>query len=444
VGFPFSEKSFGVNRQEKKNQECFKGKRLGIITLGCARNTVDSEKILQEAKEKGALICSPEKASVILVNTCAFTQEAKEESLGVISELASLKKKGKIEGIFVHGCLVERYAEELKKNFNEVDNFCGITDFKKTFDRPLPLTPAHIAYVKISEGCANRCSYCAIPNIKGPLRSRSESSILREIELLEKSGVREIDIVGQDLTLFGRERFLKKNRTLPLVRLLKKILSKTRIPWVRLLYLHPQRLSDDLLELIGSKQKFCSYVDLPLQHINDRILKLMNRGTTKKQLSVLIKKIRHRFPAVALRTSFIVGFPSETIKEFRELLDFVKETRFQRLGAFIYSREEGTRAYGFGGQQAQKIKQERYHALMSLQKDISKENQKKYVGQMLDVMVDGAGYRQDIFLGRSRFDAPEVDGTVFLKSKIRLKPGAIVLSRITGSDAYDLKGEAVS
>ena len=424
-------------------QENFKGKRLGIITLGCARNTVDSEKILQEACEAGALISSPEKASVILVNTCAFTQEAKEESLGVISELALLKKRGKIEGIFVHGCLVERYAQVLKKNFKEVDGFCGIADFKKSFDRPLPLTPAHIAYVKISEGCANRCSYCAIPDIKGPLRSRLESSILEEIGTLEKNGVREIDIVGQDLTLFGRERLLKKNKNLPLVRLLKKILSKTRVPWIRLLYLHPQRLSDDLLELIGLEERLCPYVDLPLQHINDRILRLMNRGMTKKQLSALIKKIRHRFPAVALRTSFIVGFPSETKKEFRELLDFVKETRFQRLGAFMYSREEGTRAYGFRGQQTQKIKQVRYDALMSLQRDISKENQKKYVGQTLDVMVDEIGRSEDIFLGRSRFDAPEVDGVVFLKSKTKLKPGAIVSSRITGSDIYDLRAEAV-
>lgn len=423
-------------------QESFKGKRLGIITLGCTRNTVDSEKILQEACEAGALVCLPEKASVILVNTCAFTQEAKEESLGVISALVSLKRKGKIERVFVHGCLVERYARVLKKNFKEVDGFFGIADFKKRFDRVMPLTPAHIAYVKISEGCANRCSYCAIPDIKGPLRSRSESSILKEIEALEKSGAREIDIVGQDVTLFGRERSSKKDRNLPLVRLLKKILSKTRIPWVRLLYLHPRRLSDDLLELIGSEQRLCPYIDLPLQHVNDRILKLMGRGTTKEQLSALIKKIRYRFPAAALRTSFIVGFPSETKKEFRELLDFVEEIRFARLGAFMYSREEGTRAFSFAGQRAQKLKQERYHALMSLQKDISKENQKKYVGQTLEVMVDGPGARHDIFLGRSRFDAPEVDGIVFLKSKIKLKPGAIVSSKITGSDAYDLKGEA--
>ena len=413
-----------------------------MVTLGCARNTVDSEAILSGVLAQGAKITAPHKATTILVNTCAFTKEAKEESIEAIIDLIELKKNGKIKKIVVHGCLVERYLKELKDNFSEVDKFVGVAPFKRRFNAAARLTPAHYAYIKIAEGCANRCSYCSIPLIKGPLRSRSESDILNEVRLLEESGVQELNIVGQDITLFGAGLCRKNGSKASLASLLKKILKSSRIPWIRLLYLHPKRMTDELLELFSDKSRICPYVDLPLQHINERLLKLMNRGVSKQAILDLVSKLRVRIPGVALRTSLIVGFPSETNKEFRELLDFIKVTEFDKLGAFKYSREEGTSAYDFKGQHKDEVKEDRYNILMSLQKDISKKLLNKTLGQTVNVMVDeenssGSG----VYVGRTKRDAPEVDGVVYLKSAKYLRPGHIVRCRITGTYEYDLEAE---
>ncbi len=416
-----------------------KGERVGIVSLGCARNTVDSEKILTDLRSRGARICPAESASTVLVNTCAFIKESKEESISVILDLIDLKKKGKIKKIIVHGCLSERYPQELRSAFKEVDSFSGIADFKRSFDTNARLTPKHSAYLKICEGCANLCSYCAIPLIKGPLRSRSDASILDEASRLEAEGVKELNIVGQDITLFGRDKKLKRSGSLPLAGLLKKILKATRIPWVRLLYLHPKRMSEDLIELLAREERLCAYVDLPLQHIADRILKLMNRGIDKRTTLDLIGKLRRRIPGVALRTTFIVGFPSETIKDFDELMAFVERTRFDKLGVFAYSNEEGTKASRFKNQINDRTKKKRYDALMSLQKNISRELLKKEVGRIIEVMVDEESPDPaGVYLCRSRKDAPEVDGTVFLKSKLKLRPGTIVGCRVTDSLEYDL------
>lgn len=419
----------------------FEGERVGIVSLGCARNTVDSEKILSDARLQGAVISPVGSASTVLVNTCAFTQEAKQESIDEILELIDLKRKGKIKKIIVHGCLSKRYGKELRKSFREVDDFIGVAGFKEDFDSGVALTSRHSAYVKISEGCANVCSYCAIPKIKGALASRSESSILDEIKHLETKGTVEVNIIGQDITLYGHDRSGAEGSA-PLVKLLKKILRTTQIPWIRLLYLHPKRVSDDLIDLIAGEKRICSYMDLPLQHINDRILRLMNRAVTKEKILRLITKIRDRIANVALRTSFIVGFPSETDREFRELLEFMKQVRFDRLGAFRYSREEGTQAYHFKRQVNEKIKEERFDALMSLQKEISHGLQKEQVGRIVDVLVEEDRIDSDgVLIGRTAKDAPQADGIVFLTSKKRLACGSIVPCRILDAYEYDLTGE---
>ncbi len=414
-----------------------------MVTLGCARNTVDSEAILSDAIAQGAKITTPDKAAVIMVNTCAFTKEAKEESIEAIIGLIELKKKGKIKKIIVYGCLVERYLKELKDNFSEVDKFVGIADFKTRFNAAARLTPAHYAYIKIAEGCANRCSYCSIPLIKGPLRSRGEADILNEVRRLEENGTRELNIIGQDITLFGADLSRQKGPKTSLASLLKKILKISRIPWIRLLYLHPKRITDELLELFSVKGRICPYIDLPLQHINERLLKLMDRGVSKRAILDLIFKLRGRASGLALRTSFIVGFPSETNKEFQELLDFIKATEFDKLGAFKYSREEGTRAYDFRGQRSGRIKEERYSRLMSLQKEISKRLLHKALGRTVSVMVDEEkAIRPGVYVGRTECDAPEVDGVVYLKSSEYLKPGSIVTCHITDTYEYDMEAEA--
>jgi ribosomal protein S12 methylthiotransferase len=434
--------------KSRQSAKMFEGQRIGIISLGCARNTVDSEKILTDAKQQGAKICSLEKAKIVLLNTCAFTKDAKEESIGVLLDLIDLKKKGKIKKILVHGCLSERYPEELKENFKEVDGFYGTAGFKVSFDKSMRLTPRHWAYVKIAEGCANRCTYCAIPEIKGPLRSRTHESILKEIKFLEENGIKELNIIGQDITGFGLDdhhNALPSDKTLPLVQLLKKILQKTSIPWIRLLYLHPRRLSDGLIDLMAQEDRICPYVDLPLQHINNRILRLMDRKINRKEIISLLGKIRSRIPGVAIRTTFIVGFPSESEKEFDELLEFVGETRFDKLGVFAYSDEEGTKAHCFKGKIDEKTKQKRYNSLMSCQKGISKEILQKQIGERIPVLVEEDKVVQEgVYLGRTRKDAPEVDGVVFLKSKKALKPGSIVRCRITDAYEYDLTGEVAA
>lgn len=421
----------------KKNSQaiCFKGERVGIISLGCSRNTVDSEKILSEARAKGASICAYEKASTVLVNTCAFTQDAKQESIGVILDLIEQKKRGHIKKIVVYGCLSERYPQELRQNLKEVDTFIGIADFKKDFDPSFRLTPRHLAYLKISEGCANLCSYCAIPKMKGRLVSRPKGSILEEVKRLESNGVRELVIIGQDITLYGLDKSSKPE----LVSLLKSILKVTRIPWVRLLYLHPKRVTDELLDLMAGEKRIASYVDMPLQHTNDRILKLMNRGITRKGILSVIKKIRMRLPEAALRTTFIVGFPSETEEEFNELCDFAQEIKFDKLGAFAYSREDGTKAYDFKKQIREITKKRRQDTLMSMQREISEVLLKRKRGKVIDVIVDeDLTKAEGVYLGRTACDAPEVDGVVFLHSKKKLLPGDITTAKISDSYEYDL------
>lgn len=421
-------------------------KRLGIVTLGCSRNLVDSEKLLGEAQAQGALLCSVEKATTVLVNTCGFTEAAKRESLAAIADVVELKKRGRLREIIVCGCLSQRYGRELRKSYPEVDAFFGIADFKSDMTRRISLTPPHTAYLKIAEGCANLCSYCAIPLIKGPLRSRPLDQVVSEARMLQEAGVQEINIVGQDITLYGLDASTRgaTKGPLPLIGLVRQLLKKTSIPWIRLLYLHPKRLTDELLDLMAQEPRVCSYLDLPLQHTSDRILKLMNRGMAQADIFRVIERARRRVPGVALRTSLIVGFPSETKEEFRAMCETARALKFNRLGVFAYSREEKTRAYGFKGQVAAKIKQERMDILMALQLEISRALLKKEVGKTLEVIVDERRKGTRVYVGRTRQDAPEVDGHVFLSARGPLSPGQIARCRVTKSFDHDLSGEVVA
>ncbi len=417
------------------------GERVSIVSLGCFRNTVDSEKILAGWRSGGARICAPREASTVIVNTCAFTEEAKRESIEAILELLELKKKGRVRRVFVYGCLPQRYPRELAQELRDVDGFFGIADFKRRPDLGLRLTPAPYAFVKISEGCANRCAFCAIPVIKGPLRSRPAASIIEEVRHLEAQGVREVDLIGQDITLYGHP-VRRAGASLPLVGLVRKILKATRIPWIRLLYLHPQRLTSELIGLFASEKRLCPYVDVPFQHASDRILKRMNRPEGRQGMKALVERLRAAVPDVAVRTTFIVGFPGETARDFRELLDFVREVRFDRLGVFSYSREEGTPAFSFKGQVGQRTKEVRRAMLMELQRQISRDKLRRKIGRVLEVLIEQAvAYAPGTYRGRSRFDAPEVDGTVTVRCPGKLRPGQIVACRITQAADHDLKGE---
>ena len=409
--------------------------KIGILSLGCPRNLVDAEALAGRLNFKDySIVDDISCAQVVLVNTCAFIQEAKRESIDVILDLIELKKQGKLKKIVVYGCLAQRY-KNLTQDLPEVDAFVGTLGLNHESKR-FALTPKHYAYLKICEGCVNQCSYCVIPKIKGRLESLDEPTIIRKVKRFNQEKISELNIIGQDITGFG----IDTSGESQLTGLLRKIISYTPdIGWIRLLYLNPQRITNELLELVASNVQICKYIDLPIQHINNRILKLMNRLLTKEEIIVLIKKIRKIIPGVYLRTSLIVGFPSETEKEFNELLEFVKEAKFDRLGAFIYSREEGTPAYDFGGQVPQRLKQERFNKIMSAQQEISAGLNSKFLGKTIIVLVEG---KQDgAYIGRSQGDAPEVDGVVHINTGKPLKIGRFVRVKITDTLEYDLVGE---
>jgi len=409
--------------------------KIGILSLGCPRNLVDSEGILSRLKLKRYPIVDMHKADVAIINTCAFIEDAKKESIDAILDLIDLKRKGKLKKIIVYGCLTQRYRDTLVKELAEIDAFVGKISLNHELRR-FPLTPFHYAYLKICEGCINNCSYCIIPKIKGGFTSLDLNSILKKVEKFNRERISELNIIGQDITGYGMDLYKMPKLT----ELLKKIVKiASNIPWIRLLYLYPSRITDELIDLMRNEPKICKYIDLPIQHINDRILKLMQRNTTKKDILRLIAKIRKDIPSVAIRTSLIVGFPSESDEEFKELLEFIREARFERLGAFIYSCEEGTKAFDFKKQVPDKLKIERFNAVMSAQQEVSQDINRKFLGQTLDVLIDEK--ENGIYLGRSQYDAPEVDGLVYVNSKNKLKPGDKVKVEITDTLEYDLVGE---
>jgi ribosomal protein S12 methylthiotransferase len=439
--------------------------KTSMISLGCARNLVDSELILGRIRAMGLdIVDEPDASDIIIINTCAFIEEAKREAIDTIFKAVNLKKEGRVKKIIVCGCLGQRYGRQIKKDIPEIDAILGVDDFKsidraiasikkdETFleinkpdvvyshnDPRVIMTPSYYAYVKIAEGCRNRCSYCAIYKIRGDIRSRPVGSVLAEIKAITaKRPVGELNIIAQDTTSYGIDRYKKPT----LSNLLTRICRLGRAHWIRLLYAHPRYLTDELIGVIARENAICKYIDLPIQHISDKILSMMNRKTTSHEIEQIIEKIRQRIPTAALRTSIIIGFPGETEKDFSQLLDFIRHARFERLGAFIYSREEGTPAYGFKDQVSEHIKKERFNRLMILQQEISENVNKGFLGMTLEVLVEqrtGKG----LYAGRTQYDAPEVDGIVHISSKKVLRPGNFVKVKITDTLEYDLSGELI-
>ena len=433
-------------------------KKVGMVSLGCAKNRVDSEVILGTLKEAGyEIVSDPAEAEIIFVNTCGFIEPAKEESIEAIFEMAKYKETGRLKKLFVTGCLAQRYIDDLYREMPEVDGFMGVADYTRLLEmmqeaeaggRPryvcdgerffhaerVLTTPAYSAYVKISDGCDNRCSYCAIPLIRGPYHSRPFDSIVEECRELAARGVTEITLIAQDTSRYGND-FPEGKLLLP--ELLEAVSAIEGVHWVRVLYCYPDTTDDRLLDAIANLPKVAPYVDLPLQHINGDLLKRMNRRGSPEWIKSRISACKAR--GLTTRTTMIVGFPGETEEDFRELLQFVKEARFDRLGAFTYSPEEGTPGAAMPDQIAEEVKQRRLDELMTLQQGISLEENTARVGEICEVLCEGA--EEGMYVGRSIREAPESDGVIRFSAARDVAPGEYVRVKITGADAYDLFGE---
>jgi len=437
-------------------------KSVALITFGCAKNLVDSEVMAGYLEKSGYVsVSDPAGALIIILNTCGFIGPARAEAETAIREAARLKKKNPSTKIIVTGCYAERSLAELRERFPDVDGWIGVKDFdrivdviegrsftgsEKTFlyDHRTPRilsTPASWAYVKISEGCSHECAFCSIPLIKGPFRSRPPASIIREVELLASRGVREINLVSQDTTFYGRDRKGRVN----LSSLLKKLAAIRGIAWIRILYGYPEEITDELLETM-LEPKICAYLDIPFQHSDARITRKMKRGMEGRRALDLLRKIRLEIPGISVRTSLMVGFPGEGREEFENLKSFVREARFDHLGVFTYSRETGTPAHGLGDSVGEQAKQRRRDEILEIQAAISSEKLRARVGQKLEALVEGTWTKDRRFLiCRGRFQAPEVDGVIFLRSArppVAL-PGPLPCVEITGSEVYDLRGKFV-
>ncbi len=418
------------------------GQKVGVINLGCARNLVDAQMLLGRLKKNGHRIVEATQAQTVIVNTCAFIEEARQESIDTILNLIDLKKKGKIKKVIVAGCLAQRYGKDLVKEFKDVDAFMGTpTMSRQDMREQVQLTPRHFAYVKICESCFNACSFCAIPKIKGKFVSRNIESVLKEVASLDAKGVQEINIIGQDITAYGMDIYRQKT----LAKLLKEISRVCRnIQWIRLLYAFPAHMTDELIATMAQEDKVCKYIDMPLQHISDHILKAQNRNITTAQTYELVRKLRTAIPDVFLRTTYIVGLPGEDQAAFEQLRRFNQEMRFERVGVFLYSKEEGTAAALMPHQVPQAVKKERLGLLMSDQQAISKKIQQTFVGRRLKVLIEEQEPNsEDTFIGRSQYDAPDVDGLVYVRSSMMLTPGQFVNVNITDAYEYDLAGVAI-
>ena len=436
--------------------------RIGMVSLGCAKNRVDAEMMLYTLKEAGyQIVADPALCDVAIVNTCGFIEDAKQESIGEILELASLKKEGRIKAIIVTGCLAERYQHEVMKELYEADAVIGIganadivsvvesvLEKKKVESFPdklrLPLcgsrirsTPFYYAYIKIAEGCDNHCTYCAIPMIRGKFRSRPIEEILYEAKQLAAGGVKELILIAQDTTRYGED--LKGEPQL--AKLLTELCKIDEVQYIRVLYCYPERITDELIDVFAKEDKILKYIDIPMQHCNDRILKLMNRKGSKESLTALVQKLRERIKGITLRTTVMTGFPTETKEEFEELAEFVKEMKFERLGCFAYSAEEDTPAAKLEGQIDEDTKKHRQELIMELQQDIMAEKAKGFVGKTIEVLCEGFDRYAECFFGRSKADAPEVDGKVFFVAGDRKpKIGEIVKVEITDTLDCDVMG----
>ena len=425
--------------------------KIGIITLGCSKNTVDSERLINQLKlNKFEIAGNPEKSDTLIINTCGFIEAAKEESINTILSAVELKKAGKLKKIIVTGCLSQRYKEELIKEIPEVDSYFGTEDYEGVIknlgghlkyellgERDLS-TPKHYAYLKISEGCDNPCSFCAIPIIRGGHKSKTIEELMEEAGFLAAKGVKELVIIGQDTTDYGKDIYGRRN----LAELLNRLSEIEGIEWIRLLYAYPSHFPEDLFDVLANNPKVCKYIDMPLQHISDNVLKSMRRGITSRRTRKLIETLKEKVPGITLRTTFIVGYPGETDADFEELCDFVRETRFDRIGAFTYSIEENTHSYKLGDKYTQEEKEERLAQLMEIQNGISFKKNKLLIGRELRVIIDRL--EEGNYYARSEKDAPEVDGDIVIpKGTKRIKTGEFYNVRITGSSDYDLTAEII-
>lgn len=446
--------------------------KIGVVSLGCPKNLVDSETMLGLIHEENYEITNdPSEAEIIIVNTCGFIESAKEESINTILQMAEYKKSGNCKYIIVTGCLSQRYAEELFNELPEADAIAGVEVYdeigsiikrvmngerfimlerskpnviytsKETFLPRILTTPSYTAYLKIAEGCDNCCSYCAIPKIRGPYRSKPMEQVLKEAKALADNGVKELIVVAQDTTRYGED--LPGGKLL-LADLLKELNKIESLKWIRVMYCYPNNFTDELIKTFASLDKVCKYVDLPLQHASNRLLTSMNRYDTREEVETLLAKLRKRIPGIVIRTTFIVGFPGETDADFEELKEFVEQQRFENAGVFAYSQEEGTVAGAMPNQISDEIKQERYHELMALQAQISEEIHKDTEGQTLEVLVegieeDGSG----LHYGRSYREAPDIDGLVFIENPGDIEPGCFIKVNILQGFTYESVGERI-
>ena len=457
-------------------------KNVLFVSLGCDKNLVDSEKMLGLLNEAGYRVAQEEsEADAIVVNTCCFIHDAKEESVETILEMAEWKKKGRLKALIVTGCMAQRYQDEIQQEIPEVDAVIGTTGYteivpildeilaeaeasqkeaaveepkEKSFvnccpsidllpaslaDKRVVTTGGYTAYLKIAEGCNKRCTYCIIPYIRGHYRSFPMEDLLEEARKLAEGGVKELILIAQETTVYGMDCYGRK----ALPELLTKLCEIEGIEWIRILYCYPEEITDELIAVMKKEKKICHYLDIPIQHSEDTILKRMGRRTNRAELVSLVEKIRKEIPDIVLRTTLITGFPGETEEEFKNMVDFVDSMEFDRLGVFPYSAEEGTKAAEMDGQITEEVKESRRDEIMALQQEISADKAASRIDDEMSVLIEGYLYEDDIYIGRTYMDAPKVDGNVFVRAEEELISGDIVPVRITGANEYDLMGDVI-
>ena len=457
-------------------------KNVLFVSLGCDKNLVDSEKMLGLLNEAGYRVAQEEsEADAIVVNTCCFIHDAKEESVETILEMAEWKKKGRLKALIVTGCMAQRYQDEIQQEIPEVDAVIGTTGYteivpildeilaeaeasqkeaaveepkEKSFvnccpsidllpaslaDKRVVTTGGYTAYLKIAEGCNKRCTYCIIPYIRGHYRSFPMEDLLEEARKLAEGGVKELILIAQETTVYGMDCYGRK----ALPELLTKLCEIEGIEWIRILYCYPEEITDELIAVMKKEKKICHYLDIPIQHSEDTILKRMGRRTNRAELVSLVEKLRKEIPDIVLRTTLITGFPGETEEEFKNMVDFVDSMEFDRLGVFPYSAEEGTKAAEMDGQITEEVKDSRRDEIMALQQEISADKAASRIDDEMSVLIEGYLYEDDIYIGRTYMDAPKVDGNVFVRAEEELISGDIVPVRITGANEYDLMGDVI-
>lgn len=440
--------------------------KVGFISLGCSKNLVDTEMMIGLfEKNKYQIVNNPEEAEILMINTCGFIESAKEEAINTILEMAEYKKKN-CKYLIVTGCLVQRYKEELEKELPEVDLFIMIDEYDKLWDKVTNLigkgaidesvgkvkdyrqldyldrkitTSGYYAYLKIAEGCSNHCTYCAIPKIRGPYISRKMEEILKEAKKLSDAGVEELIVIAQDTTKYGIDLYGE-----PKLSELLRELCRLNFKWIRFLYAYPETITDELIETVRDEEKICKYFDIPIQHISDPVLKRMGRRSTSDTIRNVIKKIRKEIPDVVLRTTFITGFPGETEEQFEELKKFVEEAKFDRLGVFPYSKEEGTPAVKLDGHMKMNVKKARANEIMKIQKKVSRENNEKLIGKELEVLIENITDDGEYYIGRSTREVPDdTDGIIFIKNTEELIIGNFIKAKVEKALDYDLIADIV-